>query len=102
MDGIDYGNPFVSKLSLMTTIKGYNRIFQIGCMWIVQKSHENSPIKTACPKICTLSISLDLPWGVVMLYLYRDYSISEIADLLIISTKSVSRILTKFYDTSDV
>ena len=37
-----------------------------------------------------------------MLYFYRDYSVSEIADLLIISTKSVSRILNKFYDTSDV
>ena len=37
-----------------------------------------------------------------MFYLYRDYSVNEIADLLLISAKSVSRILNKFYETGDV
>ena len=37
-----------------------------------------------------------------MLYLYRDYSVNEIADLLIVSEKSVNHILTKFNKTSDV
>ena len=40
-----------------------------------------------------LSLSVDLQWRVIMLYFYRDYHVSEIADLLIISTKSVRRIL---------
>ena len=37
-----------------------------------------------------------------MFYLYRNYSVNEIADLLIISAKSVSGILNKFHETGDV
>ena len=37
-----------------------------------------------------------------MFYLYRDCSVNEIADLLLISAKSVNRILNKFYETGDV
>ena len=49
-----------------------------------------------------LLLSVDLRWRVVMFYLYRDYNVNEIADLLIISAKSVSPILSKFYETGDV
>ena len=49
-----------------------------------------------------LPLSADLRWRVIMLYFYRDYSVSEIADLIIITTKSVNRILNKFYNTGDV
>ena len=37
-----------------------------------------------------------------MLYQYRQYSISEIASLLVVSEKSVQRILTRFNNTGGV
>ena len=37
-----------------------------------------------------------------MLYYYRDLGVSEIADLLIASTKTVRRIIKLFKDTGDV
>ena len=49
-----------------------------------------------------LPLSVDLPSRVVMFYLYRDYSVNKIADLLLISAKSMSCILNKFYETGDV
>ena len=50
----------------------------------------------------SLPLSVDLRWRVLMLYFYRDHSVIEITDLIIVSTKSVSCILNKLYNTGDV
>jgi len=49
-----------------------------------------------------LPLSEDLRWRVVMLYQYRQYSISEISNLPVLSKKSVQRILTKCNSTGNV
>ncbi|XP_065918924.1 uncharacterized protein [Dysidea avara] len=49
-----------------------------------------------------LPLSEDLRWRIVMLYQYRQYSISEIASFLVVSEKSVQRILTRFNNTAGV
>jgi len=49
-----------------------------------------------------LPLSEDLRWRVVMLYQYRQYSISEISNLLVLSKKSGRRILIKFNTTGNV
>ena len=49
-----------------------------------------------------LPLSNDLLWRIIMLYYYRDLSVSEIADLLIVSTKTVRCIIKLFKDTGDV
>ena len=49
-----------------------------------------------------LALSEDLRWRIVMLHQYKQYSISEIATLLVVSQKSVQRVLARYSSSGDV
>ena len=49
-----------------------------------------------------IASSVDLHWRIVWLYYYKQYRIGEIADLLVVCTKTVKRILTRYDETGTV
>ncbi len=49
-----------------------------------------------------VALSVDLRWRIVWLYHYKQYRVGEIADLLVISTKTVKRILARYEENGTV
>ena len=49
-----------------------------------------------------VALSVDLRWRIVWLYHYKQYSINEIADLLVVCTKTAKRILARYDENGTV
>lgn len=49
-----------------------------------------------------VALSVDLRWRIVWLYHYKQHRVEEIADLLVVSKKTVRRILKRYKDTGIV
>ena len=50
----------------------------------------------------SVPFSEDLQWRIVWLYCYKEYSVNDVADMLVISSKTARRIIKRYEETDDV